>query len=169
MYGSNSSMGYDGNSTLTPYGNDTMNDSASAFHECLSSVDNYNRGMLRSRWSEILIFFGKSSFREIKFFGKSSFRNEKFGGLISKHKKELQSLGERITEFYNRTSRASVAYQNITDSCLSMPPNFMERSFEFVNAHFAMLTADVNLAYMSYSENSTVGKFRESNFRYTGG
>ena len=32
-----------------------------------------------------------------------------------------------------------------------------------------MLTADVNLAYMSYSENSTVGKFRESNFRYTGG
>ena len=93
----------------------------------------------------------------------------KFGGLISKYKKELQSLGERITEFYNRTSRASVAYQNITDSCLSMPPNFMERSFEFVNAHFAMLTADVNLAYMSYSENSTVGKFRESYFQYTGG
>ena len=75
--------------------------------------------------------------------------------------KELQSLGERITEFYNRTSRASVAYQNITDSCLSMPPNFMERSFEFVNAHFVMITADVNLAYMSYSENSTVGKFRQ--------
>ena len=74
-------------------------------------------------------------------------------------KKELQSLGERITEFYNRTSRASVAYQNITDSCLSMPPNFMERSFEFVNAHFAIITADVNLAYLSYSENSTVGKF----------
>ena len=114
-------------------------------------------------------FSGNQFFREIKFFGKSSFRNEKFGGLISKHKKELQSLGERITEFYNRTSRASVAYQNITDSCLSMPPNFMERSFEFVNAHFAMLTADVNLAYMSYSENSTVGKFRESYFRYTGG
>ena len=113
--------------------------------------------------------FGKSSFREIEFFGKSSFRNEKFGGLISKHKKELQSLGERITEFYNRTSRASVAYQNITDSCLSMPPNFMDRSFEFVNAHFAMITADVNLAYMSYSENSTVGKLRLSNFRYTGG
>merc|ERR1719204_1328098 len=97
---------------MTPYGNDTINDSASAFHECLSSVDNYNR--------------------------------------------ELQSLGERITEFYNRTSRASVAYQNITDSCLSMPPNFMERSFEFVNAHFAIITADVNLAYLSYSENSTV-------------
>ena len=32
---------------MTPYGNDTINDSASAFHECLSSVDNYNRGMLR--------------------------------------------------------------------------------------------------------------------------
>ena|ERR1711917_156015 len=84
---------------------------------------------------------------------------EIFGESISKHKKELQSLGERITEFYNRTSRASVAYQNITDSCLSMPPNFMERSFEFVNAHFAIITADVNLAYLSYSENSTVGKF----------
>ena len=126
--------------------------------ECFEVVD-------PNFWS----FSGNRIFRKIEFFGKSNFRNVKFWGLISKHKKELQSLGERITEFYNRTSRASVAYQNITDSCLSMPPNFMERSFEFVNAHFAMLTADVNLAYMSYSENSTVGKFRESNFRCTGG
>ena len=98
------------------------------------------------------------NFRLILFFGKSSYRNVR--RVDFEAKKELQSLGERITEFYNRTSRASVAYQNITDSCLSMPPNFMERSFEFVNAHFAMITADVNLAYMSYSENSTVGKFR---------
>ena len=136
--------------------------------ECFEVVDPKFWSFGKSSFREIE-FFGKSSFREIEFFGKSSFRNEKFGGLISKHKKELQSLGERITEFYNRTSRASVAYQNITDSCLSMPPNFMDRSFEFVNAHFAMITADVNLAYMSYSENSTVGKLRLSNFRYTGG
>ena len=147
MYGSNTS--YDGNSTITPYGNDTINDSASAFHECLSSVDNYNRGMLR-------IF---RNFRKFEFSG-NQLANPYFRGIdIVTRKKELQSLGERITEFYNRTSRASVAYQNITDSCLSMPPNFMERSFEFVNAHFAIITADVNLAYLSYSENSTVGKF----------
>ena len=57
MYGSNSSMGYDGNATMTPYGNDTINDSASAFHECLSSVDNYNRGMFR-----IFSFFEGSFF-----------------------------------------------------------------------------------------------------------
>ena len=62
---------------MTPYGNDTINDSASAFHECLSSVDNYNRGMLRIfRNFRKLEFSGHQFaaspyFRGIRIFGES--------------------------------------------------------------------------------------------------
>ena len=81
MYGSNSSMGYDGNSTMTPYGNDTINDSASAFHECLSSVDNYNRGMFRN-------IFRKHEFSgNLGFSGNYQSMARNFEEFISKHEK----------------------------------------------------------------------------------